>query len=83
MARTESWIRVKIKNRRTGKAIFLYHPPKAGAAGEDVDRDLRAILEIPSPQPAGYKPRMTIEALPSPADWLSALVSSSVCPPEK
>jgi hypothetical protein len=77
MARNDSWIRVEIRNRKTGRAIYLYHPPKEGAAGEDVDRELRAILEIPSPQPPGYQPVVTIKALPSPADWLTDKVPAS------
>jgi len=81
MARNADWIRVKIKNR-DGRTMYLYHPPKEGAAGEDVDRELRSILAIPSPQPAGYKPVVTIEALPSPAEWLTAKVPAGEIPPE-
>ena len=82
MARTTSWIRVRIKNTVTGETMCLYHPPTAGAAGEDVDRDLRSLLGIPSPQPKGYKAQITVEALPSPADWLSSKVPATDIPPD-
>ena len=80
MASTENWIRVRIKNRSTGETMCLFHPPKAGAAGQDVVRELRASLGIPSPQPSGYIPEVTIEALPSPADWLTSMVPASSVP---
>ena len=80
MARNDRWVRVKIRNRSTGATMCLYHPPKAGAAGEDVDRELRAILEIPSPQAKGYEARVTIEALPGPGDWLTAKMPASDVP---
>ena len=80
MAHNESWIRVRIKNRSTGETICLYRPPKAGAASEEVDRELRAILGIPSPQPKSYIPHVTIEALPSPADWLTDKVPARDVP---
>ena len=79
MARTDEWIRVKVKNK-AGQTICLYHPPHARSAGQDVDRELRALLGIPSPQPKGYVPEITIEALPGPADWLTALVPKSSIP---
>ena len=79
MARTDEWIRVKIKNK-AGKSICLYHPPHAGSAGQDVDRELREVLGIPSPQPPGYNPALTIEALPGTADWLTKLVPGSSVP---
>jgi hypothetical protein len=79
MARTDDWVRVKIKNK-LGQSICLYHAPHSGSAGEDVDRELRAILGIPSPKPVGYVTTITVEALPSPADWLTKLVPRSKIP---
>ena len=61
--------------------MCLYHPPKGGTAGQDVDRELRAILEIPSPKPKGYSSKITIEALPEPAKWLTAKVAAADVPP--
>lgn len=80
MPRNDSWIRVKIKNPKTGSVMCLYHPPRAGSAGQDVDRELRDILEIPSPRTKDYVPVVTIEALPSPADWLTAKVPVTEVP---
>ena len=81
MARNDSWICVKIENKKTGDAIYLYHPPTSGAAGEDVDRHLRSVLGIPSPAPKGHVATVTIRALPSPADWLTSLVPVGMVPP--
>jgi hypothetical protein len=60
--------------------ICLYHPPKTGSAGQDVDREVRAILGIPSPKPRGYEAPVTVEALPGEADWLTRLVPASAVP---
>lgn len=82
MARNDSWVRVKIVSRGSGQTMCLYHTPKGGAAGQDVDRELRAILGIPSPQPKDYVPEITIEALPAPADWLTERVPPEDVPPD-
>jgi hypothetical protein len=79
MARNDEWIRVKIRNK-AGDTICLYHPPRSGSAGQDVDRQLRAILGIPSPRPASDAALITIEALPGPAHWLTHLVSAADVP---
>ncbi len=39
MAQNEKWICIEIVNSKNNKTMKLYHPPKDGAAGEDVDRD--------------------------------------------
>jgi hypothetical protein len=79
MARNDEWIRVKIKNK-AGDTICLYHPPKTGSAGQDVDRELRAILGISSPKSPGHTASITVEALPGPADWLTRLAAASEVP---
>jgi hypothetical protein len=79
MAKNDNWVGVEIKNEESGEKIRLYHPPRDGAAGQDVDRQLRRILGIPSPQPAGYKPKVVVTALPGLglADWLTKAAPGS------
>jgi hypothetical protein len=77
MARTEDWIAVTIKNKKTGEAVTLYHPPESPSAGQTVDQRLRRVLGMPSParsKPSEPDNRVTIEALPSKADWLTSKV---------
>ena len=70
----DRWIAVKIKNQKTGKSITLYHPP---ANGKEIDQFLRYdILELSKPP----DPLITIEALPSGADWITKKIPASDIP---
>lgn len=71
----DRWISVVLKNKKTGETMTLYHPP---ANGQKVDQRLRyEILGLPAPTDS----EIAITALPSPADWLTALVPAAKVPP--
>jgi len=82
MARTNDWIAIKIRSKKTKETMIIYHPPAKPSAGLTVDVRLRRLLQMPYPARRGNEPdnRVTIEALPGGADWLSKKVPASEVP---